>query len=123
MNPVRLTRALALCGQLGLICALVLWFGLLAPSTIFGPWLAALWAAPLLLALPGMLAGRSYTYAWNSLLLLLYLCLGITEVLSNPPEQLYALTVVLLTGLTFVSSQLYVRGLGSRTRKVQGSSD
>lgn len=124
MNPVRLTRGLALLGQLGLIATLVLWFALLAPSQIFGPWLAAAWVVPLLPALPGMLRGRSYSFAWNSLVLLLYLALGITELLSNPAEQAYALAVLLLTALTFVSSQLYVRGRGSGNRGVvQGESD
>lgn len=122
MSPVRLMQGLALCGQLGLITALGLWFGVLAPSAIFGPWLAAVWAAPLLLALPGMLRGRSYTYAWNSMLLLLYVALGLTELLSNPAEQFYALAVLLLTMLTFIASQLYVRGKGSLSRN-QGASD
>lgn len=122
MNPVRLMQGLALCGQLALITALGLWFGVLAPSEIFGPWLAAVWAAPLLLALPGMLRGRSYTYAWNSMLLLLYVALGLTELLSNPAEQFYALAVLLLTVLTFIASQLYVRGKGSLSRN-QGASD
>lgn len=116
MNPVRLALGLALFGQLGLITALILWFGLLAPSAIFGPWLALAWAAPLCLALPGMLRGRSYTFAWNSLLLLLYIALGLTELLSNPAEQPYALAVLVTTALTFVSSQLYVRGKGSISR-------
>lgn len=123
-TALRMLKTLALTGQFGLLITLILWFGVLAPSEIFGPWLAAAWAAPLLPALPGMLRGRSYSFAWNSLVLLLYLALGITELLSNPAEQVYALAVLLLTALTFASSQLYVRGRGSRARgQAQGTAD
>lgn len=122
MNPVKLTHGLAVLGQLGLIATLILWFAVLAPSTIFGPWLAAAWVTPLLPALPGMLRGRSYSFAWNSLVLLLYLALGITELLSNPAEQVYALAVLTLSALTFVCSQLYVRGRGAALRPVKTQS-
>ncbi|MDX1497999.1 MAG: DUF2069 domain-containing protein [Salinisphaeraceae bacterium] len=126
MNPIRLTQALALAGQLGLIASLVGWFAIGAPSPIFGPWLALAWVAPLLPALPGMLRGRSYSFAWNSLVLMLYLLLGITELLSNPDEQVYALAVLMFTALCFIASQLYVRARGSRSRNskqaVQGDS-
>lgn len=117
MKLLPLLQALALTGQLGLLATLALWFGWLAPSEIFGPWLALAWAAPLLPALPGMIRGRSYSFAWNSLVLLLYLALGLTEVLSNPAEQHYALALLLFTVLTFTSSQLYVRGQGSLSRR------
>ena len=116
MPSLRLIQGTALFGQFSLITSLILWFAVLAPSAIFGPWLALFWSAPLLLAMPGLLRGRSYSFAWNSLLLMLYLALGITELLSNPAEQAYALSVLLCTVVTFVASQLYVRGLGSISR-------
>ena len=123
MNPITLARGIALLGHLGLILTLVLWFAVLAPSELFGPWLALFWCAPLLIPLPGLLRGRSYTYAWNSMLLLLYLTLGITEAMGAPQERSYAYAVLLCTAVTFVASQLYVRGRGSLTRPVQGPAE
>jgi uncharacterized membrane protein len=116
MNSIKLSRGIALLGHFGLILTLALWFGVLAPSELFGPWLALFWIAPLLLPLPGLLLGHSYTYAWNSMLLLLYLTLGITEAMSTPQERSLAYAVLLCTAVTFVASQLYVRGKGSLAR-------
>ncbi len=111
--------AITLLGHLGLITALILWFAVLAPSELFGPWLAAFWCVPLLLPLPGMLRGRSYTYAWNSMLLLLYLTLGITEAMGAPQERGFAYAVLVCTAITFIGCQLYVRGRGAEARQAR----
>lgn len=123
MNPIKLARGIALAGHLSLIVTLILWFAVFAPSELFGPWLALFWCAPLLIPLPGLLRGRSYTYAWNSMLLLLYLTLGISESMGAPHERSYAYAVLLCTAITFVASQLYVRGRGSLTRPAQGAAE
>ena len=123
MNPVKLAKSVTLLGHFGLIGVLIAWFAVFAPSQLFGPWLAAFWCAPLLLPLPGMLRGRSYTYAWNSMLLLLYLTLGISEAMSAPQERGFAYAVLLCTAITFVGCQLYVRGRGAQARQVRSRTD
>lgn len=117
MSPVPAMRLLTLSAQLGMIATLILWFGIMAPSALFGPWLAVVWVTPLLLPLPGLLRGRSYTYAWNSLLLMLYVCLGMAEVAGNPAERPFSYTLLLCTALAFIGCQLYVRGKAAAERR------
>ena len=44
----------------------------------------ALKALPLVLALPGILQARRYTYQWSSMLALAYLCEGVVRAWSEP---------------------------------------
>src|SRR5258708_20198358 len=65
---------------LTLLCvAWELWLGPLRAGGSF----AALKALPLILPLPGVLAGRRYTYQWSSLLILAYFAEGATRAWSE----------------------------------------
>lgn len=95
----RFLRGLALAADIALIVTLALWY-----ATV--PWLAAALAAPLLLPLPGLWRGHAHTYAWTSLLVLVYLVFLITEFWVSP-DRLYAgaalsaAAALLLACLTF----------------------
>jgi len=63
----------------GLCLAWELWLAPLRP----GGTLMALKAMPLLLAVPGIAAGRRYTYQWSSMLILAYFAEGVMRAWSE----------------------------------------
>lgn len=64
--------------------------------------LAALIAAPLLIALPGLLRAQRRTYAWMTLAIVPYLALALMEVIANPGVRVWAFIGVLTTFALFV---------------------
>ena len=104
---------------LKVIC-LLCWLALIAFQAAL-PWLAdgvPLWlcllALPLLFPLPGLLRDRRYTYKWIGFLTLLYFCIGISELFSNPELRVYGLVTTIASTLLFLSSIYYARYLGLR---------
>ena len=77
--PLRRAAAAALAALIGLCLAWELWLAPLRP----GGSLVALKALPLALALPGIFAGRRYTYQWASMLILPYFAEGVTRAWSE----------------------------------------
>ena len=100
------------------IIALLAWLLLLALQAAL-PWLmpapanywSLLLALPLLLPLRGLVADRRYTYKWIGFLTLLYFCVGVSELLSNPQLRVYALGTIIASNLLFLSSIYYARYL------------
>lgn len=104
---VRASRWLAVCSLLGLVLLGAAWELRLAPT---GSGLLALKVLPLLLALPGLLRYRMYTYRWLSLLLWLYVAEGLTR--ATTERGLYAQLAaaeVLLSLLLFAGCAWHVR--------------
>jgi uncharacterized membrane protein len=75
LRAVRLGAAASLAALIALCLAWELWLAPLRP----GGSLIALKALPLALPLPGIVAGRRYTYQWSSLLILAYFAEGVTR--------------------------------------------
>jgi len=71
-------RWIAAASLISLILLCVAWELWLAPLRPGGS-LVALKALPLALVLPGVLAGRRYTFQWSSMLILAYLAEGATR--------------------------------------------
>ena len=89
------------------------------------PWLASdppnLWllllAAPLLVPLHGMLVNKRYTYKWLGFLTLLYFCVGISELVSNPALRLYGFGTTFASTLLFFASIYQARFLAHAERQ------
>jgi uncharacterized membrane protein len=79
VSGLRTVAAAALVALFVLCLAWELWLAPLRP----GGSLLALKALPLLLPLPGLLAGLKRTYLWSSLLILAYLAEGVTRAWSE----------------------------------------
>lgn len=79
MRALRLAASVSLLGLLVLCLAWELWLAPLRP----GGSLLALKAAPLALAIPGILNGRRYTYQWCSMLILAYFAEGVMRAWSE----------------------------------------
>ena len=86
-----------------------------------GYWLLAL-VLPLLIPLKGLLGNQRYTYKWIGFLTLLYFCIGISELVSNPQLRLYGFGTSIASMLLFLASIYYARYLGLQ-RQDQASSD
>jgi uncharacterized membrane protein len=83
-----------------------LWLAPLRP----GGSLVALKALPLALALPGIFAGRRYTYQWSSLLILAYFAEGVTRsVAERGISQACAAAEVVLSVAFFAAVVAYAR--------------
>jgi uncharacterized membrane protein len=114
---VRLRR-LALACYLALLALTVLWEGWLAPVPNSPPgfWLAVK-SIPLLLPLFGLLHGKPRSYAWASLLLMLYLTEGLVLLwterhlgFARGSALPWALLETLLSVTFIVAGALYIRG-------------
>ena len=92
-----------------LIALCVAWELWLAPLRPGGS-LVALKALPLALPLPGVLAGRRYTYQWSSLLILAYFAEGATRAWAEGGlSRTLALTEVALSLVFFAAAVSYAR--------------
>ena len=108
-SAARGTRAIAVVLLLALIALCLAWELWLAPLRPGGSWLA-LKALPLLLALPGLLRLRMYTYRALALFIWLYFVEGVVRATSDrAPSCWYALAEVVLVVALFVVCTLHIR--------------
>lgn len=99
-------RVMVLLTHCGLMAGLLLW-----SQSILG----AMVAAVLLIPLPGLWQGRSYTYAWASLLLTFYCAALLAEGVAMPAKKAIAWSLAGIAALEFSALILYVR-LQARAR-------
>lgn len=100
MRPSLLMRRCALVAHL----LLVLGVALRDPSA-----LSLMLAAILCLPLPGLLRGRSYTYAWASMLIAFYVAGYLADGYARPETRLSAFVLASIAALDFVSVMMFVR--------------
>ena len=81
-----------------------------ADGTIDWYWVALV-TLPLLIPLRGIISDRLYTFKWIGFLTLLYFCVGISELVSNPELRTYAYLTTLFSTILFISSIYYTRYL------------
>ncbi|MGF1695846.1 DUF2069 domain-containing protein [Vibrio lamellibrachiae] len=106
-------RWLALFSNLALISLVVLWQWYLSPHPhINNLTLAIAWCVPLLLPLPGILAGKPYTHAWANFVLMLYFLHALVILTIGEGEILLASIELGLTTMAFTGNILYTRARG-----------
>ena len=109
MGSVPIFRVAAFVSLIALLALCLLWELWLAPLRPGGS-LLALKAAPLVLPLAGIYAGRRYTYQWSSLLVLAYLAEGVVRAWSESGiSQLLAVAEIALSVACFSSLVAYAR--------------
>jgi uncharacterized membrane protein len=102
----RIVSSVLVVALLALCLAWELWLAPLRPG---GSWIA-LKALPLSLAVPGIVAGRRYTYQWCSLLVILYFVEGSTLAWSEGGiGQLLAAAETALSIALFAALVAYAR--------------
>lgn len=106
LRAIRLTAGAALVALIALCLAWELWLAPLRP----GGSLVALKALPLVLALPGILSGRRYTFQWSSMLILAYFAEGTTRAWADAGlSRTLALAEVALSLAFFAAAVSYAR--------------
>jgi uncharacterized membrane protein len=106
VRSLRAAAAGALATLIVLCLAWELWLAPLRP----GGSLVALKALPLALPLPGIVAGRRYTYQWASLLILAYFAEGVTRAWGDAGlSRTLALGEVFLSLVFFAATVSYAR--------------
>ncbi len=106
-------RWLALAGNLGLMVWIVLWQLNLSPHPHITPMnLTIAWLIPILLPLPGILAGKPYTHAWANFILMLYFLHAFTIIYIDGGERWLAVVELGLTFAAFLGNTLYARNRG-----------
>ncbi|WP_414931376.1 DUF2069 domain-containing protein [Vibrio europaeus] len=112
-STTKFYRLLALFGNLALLAWIMIWQLSLSPHPhISSTTLAIAWALPLLLPLPGILAGKPYTHAWANFVLMLYFLHGFTILYVDDGERWLAVVELVLTTLAFFGNILYARERG-----------
>ncbi len=107
MHPL---KAISLIAWGGLLLAQISLFWVMA-SDVYWALLATL---PLILPLKGLFVDRVYTYRWIGFLALVYICLGISELVSNAELRLYAFATTICSTLLFLASIYYARYLAGK---------
>jgi uncharacterized membrane protein len=111
MTFLRRAAAASLAALVVLCLAWELWLAPLRP----GGSLIALKALPLLLPLPGILAGRRYTFQWSSLLILAYFAEGATRAWSDSGGSRWLAGLEILFSVAyFVAAVSYARATQAR---------
>jgi uncharacterized membrane protein len=100
LRALRLTASGSLLGLMVLCLAWELWLAPLRPGGSF----LALKAAPLALAIPGILNGRRYTYQWSSMLFLAYFAEGVVRAWSERGASQWLAAAELALSLAFFAS-------------------
>ncbi|GAD75817.1 DUF2069 domain-containing protein [Vibrio azureus] len=106
-------RYLALISNLMLLSWVAAWQLWLSPHPhINSISLAIAWCLPLILPLPGILAGKPYTHAWANFILMLYFLHALTILYLDGGERWLAVVELVLTSLSFVGNILFTRERG-----------
>jgi len=66
-------------------------------------------AALLLLPLPGLIRGRSYTYAWASMLVAFYVAGYLADGYARPETRLSAFALAAVAAVDYVGLMMFVR--------------
>ena len=98
------------------IVVLVSWVALLLSQLALlvlleSPIWAAVATAPLLVPIVGLISDKLYTYKWFGFVTLLYFCIGISELVANPPLRIYAVVTLVASVVLLFGSIYYARYL------------
>ena len=110
MHPLQLISRIAWA------CLLLAQLALLWPALE----ISLYWSLPLivllLIPLGGLLRARLYTYKWIGFLTLVYFCIGVSELSSNPALRIYGLVTTAASLGLFLASIYYARYLRLQRR-------
>jgi uncharacterized membrane protein len=114
------TRIVAVASTLGLIMLSIGWELVWART---GHGTLVLKALPLVLALPGLLKHRMYTYRWLSLVIWLYVAEGAVRIVDRSPANWLAGIEVALAIVLFTACATQVRWRHAVARRLAAAED
>ncbi|GLS84275.1 DUF2069 domain-containing protein [Paraferrimonas haliotis] len=104
-------------------CALVM--GYFVSRSDYSWVFIALFIAPLLLPLKGIIEGKPYTYAWCGFILSLYLCHGLTLAVVSSDLRVFAIiesvmALILIAAMSYFA-RMRVRELGISLKQIKAN--
>ena len=90
---------------------------LLVALPLFGGWLGVMLALPLLAPALGLWRAHPYTYAWASMLVVLYLGGFLMEASTHAERRPVALALAFIAAFEFVAMLLFVRFRSAEARR------
>ena len=111
MHPLKVISILSWFSLFAFQCGLI-WPGL----EVDYYWVLLL-SLPLLFPLKGLLNNQLYTYRWIGYMTLVYFCVGISVLASNPLFRVYGFGTTFSSILLFLASIYYARYLGQQTQQ------
>ncbi len=115
-----LTRIVAVASALGLIALAIAWELVWART---GRGTLVFKALPLIVALPGLMRHRMYTYRWLSLAIWLYVAEGLVRIADKPPSNWCAGAEVALAVVLFTACATQVRWRHAVARRLAPPED
>lgn len=111
MSPrVRIFRYLALCGHLGLLLWMCIWYLALPTARDYSlAFVFLIYLLPLLLPLHGIIKAKPYTHAWSCFIVLWYFMHSVTTMYVEPEYWLYASIEMIFVILMFVGCAMFAR--------------
>lgn len=106
------------------VVSLLSWFilllsqlSLLLPAVPFNAYWAAVLVFALLIPARGLFSARRYTYRWVGFMTMIYFCIGVSELFSDPALRLYGFGTTIGSMLLFLSSIYFARYLSLAARR------
>lgn len=101
------------------VVVLISWLALLLSQLALlllldNPIWSAVASVPLLVPIAGLIKDRLYTYKWFGFVTLIYFCIGVSELVANPPLRIYSVVTLVGSVVLLFSSIYYVRYLARR---------
>ncbi|WP_444994267.1 DUF2069 domain-containing protein [Aliikangiella sp. IMCC44359] len=114
-SQMLIAHRLTLLGYFGLILLVPIWNLLWFPSASFNnEVLTGLWLLPLLFPAVGLLKGKAYTHAWSGFIAVIYICHGLTSLLTNPDELSAILLELIFSSLFLFAGMYYAKWRGEQ---------
>ncbi|MBT8433720.1 MAG: DUF2069 domain-containing protein [Gammaproteobacteria bacterium] len=104
--------------------SLLSWFSLMVsqlyllwPGLGIDTYWVILLAVPLLFPLKGLLFDRRYTYQWVGFMTMVYFCIGISLLVSNPQLRFYGFGTTIFSTTLYLSAIYHARLLGLKAKR------
>ena len=98
---------IALIGYWGLVILIPVWNLWWFPSQMYSNGsLTLFWLTPLIFPMFGLLKGKAYTHAWSGFIAVLYICHGLTALITSI-EEILPIILEVIFGTMFLLGGMY----------------
>lgn len=98
---------IALTGYWGLVILIPVWNLWWFPSQMYSNGsLTLFWLTPLIFPMFGLLKGKAYTHAWSGFIAVLYICHGLTALITSI-EEILPIILEVIFGTMFLLGGMY----------------
>lgn len=106
---------ITLLGYFGLFLLIPFWNLWWYPSATFSnTTITGFWLLPLLFPMLGLIKGKAYTHAWSGFIAVMYVCHGLTSLITNPNEVIPALIEVVFSCMFLFGGMYFAKWRGEQ---------